>query len=254
MDNTGFKTTGDTLKAIVKFFGMCKNTVRLEFKPDGIQFYSMDLAHVSVVNGNLNQALFEDYKGNNEVVYLDVSKFDNVVKRFKNNEASVELDGKGGFAVREKNTRWTVPLYVGGDQFGTRIPQFSYERDVEMSGATFIDELQRMLDAGTSLTFELNEDKVLNMSAGDYEQPSVTFTVIKTPDITGGTFGGVGKCVAHYGSSPFEDMKGAIPKDYTVKICFSEDAPLTININNKSGGLKPTVDISWFTAPMIYKE
>ena len=88
-----FKTTGDKLKEVLKLMDLCKNTIKITFSQNELIFNSMDASRTSLMNGSISYAMFDEYVGDGEEIYIDIKNFDSILKRAKKNAATLTIKG-----------------------------------------------------------------------------------------------------------------------------------------------------------------
>ena len=108
-----FKTTGDKLKEVLKLMDLCKNTIKITFSQNELIFNSMDASRTSLMNGSISYAMFDEYVGDGEEIYIDIKNFDSILKRAKKNAATLTIKGSV-IEVTEKNTTWKVNQLAEG--------------------------------------------------------------------------------------------------------------------------------------------
>ena len=239
-----FKTTGDKLKEVLKLMDLCKNTIKITFSQNELIFNSMDASRTSLMNGSISYAMFDEYVGDGEEIYIDIKNFDSILKRAKKNAATLTIKGSV-IEVTEKNTTWKVNQLAEGIKPPT--PKFEPTNYCTLSAEQFNEEMSRVLDEGDFITLEMDSQH-LKLSCNDDTKKDIIVSNIPLTEFSSQEY--IADVKSSFGSNFFETLMKDITKTSKVQLGIGTDYPLLVRIFSDDG----LYTVDYYVAPRVEQD
>lgn len=241
------KVKSDVLKGIIDVTSPLVNEVKFNISPKGISLRAVDPAHVAMVDLNVNDKAFEEFKATEMELGIDMDKLASIMRLSSSGDmVSLEYDeDTNRLIVKIGNLVRKMGLIDTAGMPDPKMPNLNLPAKVILKSSELNQGVRASEAVSDHLSISVNKDSFELFAEGDTDTvnlklPKDLLVDINTPS----------KCRSFFSIDYFSNMIKPVKSEEPITIMLGNDNPIKVefDIADKKG------HVTYLLAPRIESE
>ncbi len=241
------KVKSEVLKGIIDVTSPLVNEVKLNISPKGISLRAVDPAHVAMVDLNINEKAFEEYKASEMELGIDMDKFGSIM-RLSNSGDMINLEydeDSNRLIIKIGNLVRKMGLIDTAGMPDPKMPTLKLPAKVILKASELSQGVRASETVSDHLSLTVNKDNFELFAEGDTDTVNLKLPKDLLVEIVTD-----GKCKSLFSIDYFSNMIKPVKGEDLITIMIGNDNPIKVefDIADKKG------HVTYLLAPRIESE
>lgn len=241
------KVKSEILKGIVDVTSPLVNEAKFNISSKGISLRAVDPAHVAMVNLEIKNKAFEEYKANDMELGIDMDKFGAIMRLASSGDmVSLEYDENSNrLIVRIGNLVRKMALIDTAGMPDPKMPNLNLPAKVIIKASELTQGVRASETVSDHLALTVNKDNFELFAEGDTDTVNLKLPKDLLEELTV-----TGKCKSLFSIDYFSNMIKPVKGEDLITIMIGNDNPIRVEFDfaDKSG------HVTYLLAPRIESE